>query len=64
MTQSAAFGVVGGYGATGKAVVSHLRESCDGEIQAGVHFPADAVSGAFMEELRKVGVEVTETWDL
>ncbi|HXZ42281.1 MAG TPA: saccharopine dehydrogenase NADP-binding domain-containing protein, partial [Terriglobales bacterium] len=35
MTRTAAFGVVGGYGATGKVVVSELHKSCDGEVLIG-----------------------------
>ncbi|HEY6968281.1 MAG TPA: saccharopine dehydrogenase NADP-binding domain-containing protein [Candidatus Angelobacter sp.] len=35
MNQSPAFGIVGGYGATGRVVVSELRKSCDGEILVG-----------------------------
>lgn len=35
MNQTFTFGVVGGYGATGRMVVSELRESFDGEILIG-----------------------------
>lgn len=35
MTNRATFGVVGGYGATGRVVVSELHKSCDGEIFIG-----------------------------
>jgi len=35
MTRTATFGVVGGYGATGKVVVSELHKSCDGEVLIG-----------------------------
>ncbi|HEY6306730.1 MAG TPA: saccharopine dehydrogenase NADP-binding domain-containing protein [Candidatus Angelobacter sp.] len=35
MSKTIAFGVVGGYGATGSAVVSELLKSCDGEILIG-----------------------------
>ena len=35
MSRTVTFGVVGGYGATGRAVVSELWKSCDGEILVG-----------------------------
>jgi Saccharopine dehydrogenase NADP binding domain len=35
MSRSHAFGIVGGYGATGNAVVTALLKSCDGEILIG-----------------------------
>jgi hypothetical protein len=35
MSQSVRFGVVGGYGATGRVVVSELCKSCPGEIRIG-----------------------------
>jgi hypothetical protein len=35
MTRTTRFGVVGGYGATGRAAVQELRKSCDGEILIG-----------------------------
>jgi saccharopine dehydrogenase-like NADP-dependent oxidoreductase len=35
------FGVVGGYGATGRSVVSELWNSCDGEIRIGGRDPAE-----------------------
>ncbi len=35
MSQTVTFGIVGGYGATGRIVASELRKSCDGEILIG-----------------------------
>jgi hypothetical protein len=35
MSQTARFGIVGGYGATGRVVVSELWKSCPGEIRIG-----------------------------
>jgi hypothetical protein len=35
MTQAVRFGIVGGYGATGRVVVSELWKSCPGEIRVG-----------------------------
>src|SRR6516165_5423358 len=35
MTHNVRFGVVGGYGATGRVVVSELQRSSDGEILVG-----------------------------
>jgi hypothetical protein len=40
LSQSAAFGIVGGYGATGRVVVSELLKSCEGEIVVGGRDPA------------------------
>jgi len=42
MTQTATFGVVGGYGATGRVVVSELHKACNGEILIGGRDPATA----------------------
>src|ERR1700675_4000892 len=35
MSRTVAFGIVGGYGATGRAVVSELWKSCEGKILIG-----------------------------
>ena len=35
MSRAATFGIVGGYGATGRIVVSELLKTCDGEILVG-----------------------------
>src|ERR1700733_10387581 len=35
MSRTATFGIVGGYGATGRIVASKLWKSCDGEILVG-----------------------------
>jgi saccharopine dehydrogenase-like NADP-dependent oxidoreductase len=35
MSRTHTFGIVGGYGATGSAVVTTLLKSCDGEILMG-----------------------------
>ncbi len=40
MSQSATFGIVGGYGATGRVVVSELLKSGDGELLIGGRDPA------------------------
>jgi saccharopine dehydrogenase (NAD+, L-lysine forming) len=40
MSQGATFGIVGGYGATGRVVVSELLKSCDGELLIGGRDPS------------------------
>jgi short subunit dehydrogenase-like uncharacterized protein len=35
MNRTFTFGIVGGYGATGRVVVSELRKSCEGKILIG-----------------------------
>jgi hypothetical protein len=35
MTRTVTFGIVGGYGATGRVIVSELSKSCAGEILIG-----------------------------
>jgi len=46
MSHRLAFGIVGGYGATGRAVVSELLRSCDGEPLIGGRDPAKLKSAA------------------
>ncbi|HEV3040330.1 MAG TPA: hypothetical protein VHA33_21380 [Candidatus Angelobacter sp.] len=44
-TQKSTFGIVGGYGATGTAVVAELMKSGDSDLLIGGRDPADPENG-------------------
>ena len=62
MSQSPAFGIVGGYGATGRVVVFELRKSCEGEILVGGRdlVKANALAAEFDGRVSAAQVDVLD----
>jgi len=62
MAQTATIGVVGGYGATGKAVVSELHKCCNGEILIGGRdlAKANALAAEFQNRVSAFRVDVLD----
>ncbi|HYA25352.1 MAG TPA: saccharopine dehydrogenase NADP-binding domain-containing protein [Terriglobales bacterium] len=63
MTQTATFGVVGGYGSTGRVVVSELHKCCRGEILIGGRdlAKANALAGQFGSRMSAARIDVLDS---
>jgi len=59
MSRTVAFGIVGGYGATGRAVVSELWKSCEGKILIGGR---DLAKGSALAEELGNRVSAAHRW--
>ena len=66
MSQAVSFGIVGGYGATGKVVASQLHKSCTGEILVGGRdlAKAKALAAEFGQRVSAVHLDVLDARSL